>query len=214
MTSGGPVVYSVSVTNQDSAGCDPAGFALLADAEDLGGLSGTFSPSSLNLDAGTTGAATLTVLADGGDGGYTLWAWASDLGGLHDDGGGSASLQIDATPPSPPTGVATVRKKRKGRLAVQVTWEAAIDTGSGIATYRLFRDGALIAETGNLSYTDTSVTDGDPYLYALTAMDNAGNESGLSDSAAYPPDGGGGDGEPDDGGGSGGKGHGRGGKPK
>ncbi len=209
MTSGDPVVYSVSVTNQDSAGCDPASF-LLAGYEDLGGLGGGILPTSLDLAAGETGAATLTVLADGADGDYTLWAWASDAYGLHNDGGGSASLQIDATPPSAPTGVTTVRKKRKGRLAVQVIWDAGIDTGSGVAAYHLFRDGNEITDTSNLSYTDTNVTDGVTYSYTLMAVDNAGNESGLSSPAAYPPDGDGGD----DGGGTGGNGHGRGGKPK
>ncbi len=216
MSSGVSVVYSVSVTSKDSAGCDPASFELSFDDPDLGGLDGIFVPPNLNLEAGTTGAANLTVEVNGGDGDFTLWAWASDLGSAHEDGGGSASLEVDKTEPAPPTGVATVRKKRKGRLAVQVVWDAAIDTGSGIASYRLFRNGTLIAETGNLSYTDTDVTDSGTYIYALTAVDNAGNESGSSDSAAYPSEGGGGGGEePDDGGGGGGgKGHGKGGKPK
>jgi len=112
--------------------------------------------------------------------------------------------------------VATVKKKRKGRLAVQVNWDAAIDIGSGIATYRLFRNGTPIAVTGSLSYTDTTATDGEPYSYELTATDNAGNVSEPSDPAAYPSEGGGGGEEPDDGGGGGGggKGHGKGGKPR
>jgi hypothetical protein len=209
---GGPVAYQVSVTNEDTTGCDPASFDLATG--DLGGLAGDIVPSSLDLAAGTTGAATLTVQAVGADGGYTLWAWASDLAGLHDDAGGSASLEIDATPPLAPTGLTTAKKKRKGRFAVQVTWDAGIDPdpGSGVAAYRLYRDGAPVADTSDLGYIDRNVTDGDPYSYTLRAVDNAGNESGLSDTASYPPDGS--DGGSGDGGSTGGKGYGKGGKPK
>jgi hypothetical protein len=83
---------------------------------------------------------------------------------------------------------------------------------SGVAAYRLYRDGAPIADTADLSYIDRSVANGVTYSYTLGAVDNAGNWSGLSSPAAYPPDGGG------DGSGDGGtkpsKGYGKGGKPK
>ena len=183
---GAPITYDVSVTNEDTTGCDPASFDLATG--DLGGLAGDIVPSSLDLAAGTTGVATLTVQANGADGNYTLWAWASDVDGLRNDASGSASLQIDATAPLAPTGVSTAKKKRKSRLAVQVNWDAGVDTGSGVAAYRLYRDGDAIADTSDLSYIDMNVADGVTYSYALGAVDNAGNWSGPSSPAAFPPD--------------------------
>ncbi len=121
-------------------------------------------------------------------------------------------MQIDTTAPLAPTGLTTTKKKAKGRLAVRVTWDAGVDAGSGVASYRLYRDGAPIADTADVSYTDKTVADGVTYSYTLSAVDNAGNWSGLCSPAAYPPDGGG------DGSGDGGtkpsKGYGKGGKPK
>ncbi len=60
-----------------------------------------------------------------------------------------------------------------------------------MAAYRLYRDGAPIADTADVSYIDRSVANGVTYAYTLGAVDNAGNWSGLSSPAAYPPDGGG-----------------------
>ena len=86
------------------------------------------------------------------------------------------------------------------------------DRGRSETAYRLYRDGAPIADTSDLSYIDVNVTDGNIYSYTLMAVDNAGNESGLSSPAAYPPDGSG-DGS-GDGGSTSGMGHGTGGKPR
>ncbi len=83
---------------------------------------------------------------------------------------------------------------------------------SGVAAYRLYRDGAPIADTADLSYIDRSVANGVTYSYTHGAVDNAGNWSGLSATASYPPDGS--DGGSGDGGSTGGKGYGKGGKPK
>ncbi len=108
--------------------------------------------------------------------------------------------------------MSTAKKKRKGRFTVQVTWDAGVDTGSGVAAYHLYRDGVEIADISNLSYIDTNVIDGVIYSYALAAVDYVGNESDLCSPVAYPLDSS--DGEPDDSGSTGSKGYGKGGKPK
>ena len=38
---------------------------------------------------------------------------------------GSASLEIDGTPPSAPNGLTTAKKKVRGKLPVQVTWDTS-----------------------------------------------------------------------------------------
>ena len=63
---------------------------------------------------------------------------------------------------------------------VALAWRASTDTGSGIKSYYLYRNGTVIASTGNLSFTDTTGVDGTSYTYSVTAVDQVGNESGQS----------------------------------
>ena len=208
-----PVTYQVWVTNTDTALCDPAIFAL---SEDLGGLTGTLSPSQLDLAPGQTGSATLTAdVAAALDGVYTLWVDAGDVAGLRNAVSASATLLIDSTAPLAPTGLSAVEKKIKGKLAVQLSWDAAADAepGSGVVSYRLYRDGFAIADTSDLSYNDRNVASGSTYLYAVMSVDLVGLLSGLSDGLVYSSGGSSGGGS-DDGGSTGGKGWGKGGKSK
>ncbi len=177
--------FEVSVTNNDPAGCADTTFDL---AEDLGLLAGTVTPASLTLSPGQTLAATLTVDVDGQtDGIYTLWVDASDTSGQHTVASGSATLQIDTTPPLAPGGVTASNSKLKGSESVKVTWQAAVDVspGSGINYYRVYRDGAWIGTTTGLKYIDSGASVDGSYLYTVTANDYAEHESVASVDAPY-----------------------------
>ncbi|MFQ5963712.1 MAG: fibronectin type III domain-containing protein [Candidatus Scalinduaceae bacterium] len=71
---------------------------------------------------------------------------------------------------------------------INLSWDASTDpsTGSGqvsgVAGYRVYRDGVEIVTTMTTSYPDSGLTPGTSYAYAVSAFDAAGNESGRSPS--------------------------------
>lgn len=81
----------------------------------------------------------------------------------------------DTTAPMTPTGLtATVASG----LRVELRWNASTDSGgSGLAGYRVYRDGALVGQTGLTAYSATGLTPGQSYCFAVSAVDGAGNES-------------------------------------
>lgn len=70
-----------------------------------------------------------------------------------------------------------------------LSWEPS-DDNQGVAAYRIFRNGddMPIAVTRELSYSDTEVTPGRNWVYTVTAMDAAGNESLHSNAARINAD--------------------------
>jgi uncharacterized repeat protein (TIGR03806 family) len=94
----------------------------------------------------------------------------------------NATTAADTIAPSAPTALAA---SAASATSVQLTWTASVDTGgSGLAGYRVFRDGTQIA-TGitAISYTDNTVVGSNTYSYVVRAIDNAGNVSGPSNAA-------------------------------
>src|SRR5262245_56367772 len=79
---------------------------------------------------------------------------------------------VDTTPPTVPQGVpATAQSSTQ----VLVSWSASTDAGTGVAGYRVFRDGgsAPIATVDAPTYTDTTVIANTSYSYAIMAFDAA-----------------------------------------
>ena len=85
----------------------------------------------------------------------------------------SGNAAADTSPPSVPQGQAF---SGTTRTTVTLVWRAATDD-VGVAGYRLFRNGARVAETTRLSYTYTGLRCGTAYTFALEAFDAAGNVS-------------------------------------
>ncbi|MBN1170677.1 MAG: S8 family serine peptidase [Micromonosporaceae bacterium] len=116
--------------------------------------------------------------------GYTYTVSAYGTGGESTQSG-----QVTATPSTElaaatvPAGLAATA----GDTAVTLVWvgvgssEAAPLTG-----YKIYRDGTLLATTTSPSYTDTTVTNGTSYSYAVSAYGTAG-ETALSAAASATP---------------------------
>lgn len=92
----------------------------------------------------------------------------------------------DRTPPAPPTGVEVALSGLPGQLTV--FWAASSDTD--LKGYQVYRSEiangvfSLISNTliarGQERFTDFTVTTGKKYYYRVTAVDQAGNESGYN----------------------------------
>src|SRR5262245_9319624 len=66
--------------------------------------------------------------------------------------------------------------------SVFLTWNASTDDPgrSGVAGYRIYRNGVLIGTSTTTDYTDNTASPGIQYTYTVSAFDVAGNESGQS----------------------------------
>src|SRR5262249_44440852 len=95
---------------------------------------------------------------------YTNVAWATTMG-------------RDSVPPTTPTGLgAAVMNCTR----IDLTWNLAFDTGTGVAGYELSRGGSVIAHTTGASYSDASLPASSSFSYNIAAYDNAGNYSPMS----------------------------------
>jgi glucose/arabinose dehydrogenase/PKD repeat protein len=80
-------------------------------------------------------------------------------------------------PPSDLTAQATSSSK------VDLAWTAATDS-VGVTNYKIYRNGSPLTTIGaSTSYSDTTVAGGTTYSYQVSALDAAGNESALSNTA-------------------------------
>jgi glucose/arabinose dehydrogenase len=110
------------------------------------------------------------------------------LGGCGGDGKGGGRDNddpppvADTTAPSVPQSLAATAQSA---TQVQLTWTESTDTGTGVAGYRVYRDGAaapVASVTSGTSYTDTGLTAQTQYSYTVSAFDaaNPTNESAQS----------------------------------
>jgi fibronectin type 3 domain-containing protein len=118
---------------------------------------------------------------------YEYWVTAFDDDG--DESDPSKSVQattLDGTPPTPPTDLSATATSDPH---VDLTWSASEDPESGVAEYRVFRDGSHVGTTATATYEDTDVDPGTTYEYTVTAINGQGLESDPSDPAsAITPD--------------------------
>jgi hypothetical protein len=103
------------------------------------------------------------------------------LGGCRDED----SHYVDRTPPRAPEGVFSVT----GDEQVDIYWLDNCE--SDLAGYRIYWNDEpsgyfqYMATTSNAFYTDTDVTNGETYFYAVSAFDRSGNESELSEEDVF-----------------------------
>jgi len=119
-----------------------------------------------------TNSGTVTVTAHDGDGSDPTHS---------QDGAATAQINVDASAPTAPSGLTATAGSTGG---VMLAWSAASDSGSGMKSYYIYRNTELIGTTTTLSSTDMSGVDGTVYTYGVMAVDQVGNESGLSNTVA------------------------------
>lgn len=99
------------------------------------------------------------------------YAAIAEVLGARDDGPGG-----DDQAPSTPIGL---RVTGATASTVALAWDASSDD-TGVAGYRVLRDGTQVAEVTTTSYTDTGLAAGTAHGYAVRAVDAAGNVSATS----------------------------------
>ena len=198
------MAYNVTISNNDSLGCDPASFQLTTDLGTLANSTGLVSPGTSSSQLQLTIADTEIIGLNDGDNIFTV-----DVDRGANSGAGAGNLIGDGQPPTEPSSPAAVKKKVKGQQSVQVSWGASTDAGTGLSFYRIRRGiaGANFVEmatTSSLKYVDTSASVDSSYDYTIEAYD-AYNHASTAAQVTYTPGGGGG-GRPGNGGGGGGGG--------
>ena len=95
-------------------------------------------------------------------------------------GGGNGSGDGDGTPPpvadtTPPTAPGTLTATASSPTSVRLEWAASTDAGTGVAGYRVYRDGSAepVATVATTSYDDAGLAPGTAYTYAVRAYDAA-----------------------------------------
>jgi YD repeat-containing protein len=131
-------------------------------------------------------ASTSTSYPDTGLSGYTAYSYtvqAYDTAG-HTSAMSSAAgaTTPDQTAPSQPTGLTA---SAISSTQINLSWSPSTDTGgSGLAGYKITRNGASLPSTMSTSYSDTGLAASTPYTYTVAAYDNAGNTSAASGASA------------------------------
>ncbi len=106
----------------------------------------------------------------------------------------TATAQTDTVPPTTPSNLTATAVDDYN---IRLSWTGSTDSGgSGLSGYKIYRSdvdnfGRAIAfvDAGETTYTNSNLTPGTTYTYKITAVDNAGNESGFSNEAtATTPD--------------------------
>ncbi|HEX6681993.1 MAG TPA: fibronectin type III domain-containing protein [Candidatus Limnocylindrales bacterium] len=119
--------------------------------------------------------------------GFGTWPTMSNItGGVHDGappggdfaaagvpGLGYVSPGYDSTPPQAPANLAATSPFG---TEMRLSWNATTDD-FGVAGYKLFRDGAEVADLTGTTYLDTGLTPGTGYRYEVRAYDGGRNLS-------------------------------------
>jgi hypothetical protein len=93
------------------------------------------------------------------------------------DGDGAIVAIGDGSPPpdtSPPSAPSSLSAPLVESTKVKLTWGVATDD-TGVTSYRVTRNGTVVATLGATTWTDIAVIAGTSYTYRVTAADAAGN---------------------------------------
>jgi fibronectin type 3 domain-containing protein len=152
-------------------------------------------------DSGGSGLRRYEVFRDGQSRGFTTAASFVDTGapdGSHsytvvaEDGAGNRAapsaakvVVVDSLPPTTPA--APQAASADTSTAPALSWSPSTDAGTGVAGYRVLRDGAVVATTTATSFTDSTAALGS-HGYAIVAFDRVGNAatSGIT-TVVYDP---------------------------
>lgn len=137
-------------------------------------------------DGSSIGTSATTSFSDGGRAGSTAYSYqVLAYDGVPNDSGLTSVINVttpDSIAPSTPTGLTATAVSPS---QINLSWSASTDTGgSGLAGYRVYRNGSLVGSAATTSFGDTSLAASTLYSYNVAAYDNATNTSAQSSAAS------------------------------
>ncbi len=166
-------------TNNHSNWHTSASSFSLSASDATSGVAATY----YTIDGGGTQTYAGSAVPVSGDASHTITYWSVDNAG-NIEGAHTAYMNIDTTPPSAISGLASATDPSQSSWYANATpafsWNAATDATSGLAGYSYVLDqsaGTVPAATVNTtatSYTSAALADGTWYFH-VRAIDNAGN---------------------------------------
>ncbi len=85
---------------------------------------------------------------------------------------------------SPPTAPANLVATAVDAGRIDLTWSASEDPESGVANYRVYRDGSVVGTSGSTSFQDEGLSPATAYEYRVSAVNGDDLVSELSDPAS------------------------------
>lgn len=109
---------------------------------------------------------------------YQYRVTAVDTAGLESAPSDPASARTpDATPPTVPQNLSATPASTS---RIDLSWSASSDPETGVASYRVFRDGSLVGTSGGTSFEDQGLQPSTTYEYRVSAVNEDGLESDRS----------------------------------
>ena len=87
----------------------------------------------------------------------------------------------DDTPPATPQNLGGAAASDS---VIDLSWSASFDAESGISNYNVYRDGELVAQPADNSFSDSGLSESTTYSYQVSAVNGAGMESEKSEAAS------------------------------
>jgi chitodextrinase len=188
---------TVSITapaaNASVSGSNVALTATAADNVAVSGVQFKLDGNNLGPEDTTSPYAYTWDTTTLGNGTYTLTAVARDAAGNTKTSTSVPVTVNNVTVPPPdttaPTTPANLTNSGKTTTSISLAWNASTDTGgSGLAGYKVYKNGTFLASTTQLTYTDTGLTAASSYSYKLASYDNAGNTSAQTSALSVTTD--------------------------
>jgi chitodextrinase len=128
-----------------------------------------------------------TSFSDTGLAGSTSYTYqVSAVNGAGLEGPKSASASTTTPDGTPPTAPANLRAQVYGLLQtwrVDLTWTAASDPESGVASYKVYRNGTVIGTATGTTFSDPNVMPLATYSYRVSAVNRVNMEGPQSNTA-------------------------------
>jgi len=182
--------YMLKLTNNDSSFCNASSWSVAVTST----LGSTVVIPTLSVGPGGNGTTTINMQVNGeADGTYPLTVKVTDGQSGH-AGQVGASLQLDLTAPTTPSGVSAQLNGKGRNKSVQVSWSQASDGsgGTGVASYSVYRNGVLLGSTTTTNYKDGNFLTTSDNVYEVYAVDQVGHISTTPGTTTYVSSGGGG----------------------